>query len=205
MKMESDIEARSSDFSSVADSVFQTLLTITTILSGVYASVGFGWFSQAMLEPHPGTPITPEMMTQAMIGIFLGLIFILPLVSVLMSWAYSRFGDSVVWRTASWSGLIYCLSQDFVGVAALIAFPLYMSEGGPAGMLLIVAGAIVIIPPFILGAIFGYRIGMRYCNVITRLEVSKRKAVSASIVYVFLMLSIQTFLALFLLFSVGAL
>ena len=203
--MESDIEAKSSNFGSIADSIFQTLLTITTILSGVYASVGFGWFSQAMLEPHPGTPITPEMLTQAMIGIVLGLIFILPLVSVLMTWAYSRFGDSVIWRIASWSGLIYCLSQDFVGVAALIAFPLYASGGGPTGMLLIVAGAIVIIPPPIMGALFGYKVGMRYYNIMTGLEVSKRKVVSVSILYVLLMLSIQTMLGLFLLFSIGSL
>ena len=203
--MESDIEAKSSNFGSIADSIFQTLLTITTILSGVYASVGFGWFSQAMLEPHPGTSITPEMLTQAMIGIFLGMIFILPLVSVLMTWAYSRFDDSIIWRIASWSGLIYCLSQDFVGVAALIAFPLYASGGGPSGMLLIVAGAIVIIPPPILGAVFGYKVGKRYCSVMTRLEASKRKIASVSVAYVLLMLSIQAVLGLFLLFSIGSL
>jgi hypothetical protein len=34
----------SPNFKDVADQVFGTLLTITTILSGVYASIAFGWF-----------------------------------------------------------------------------------------------------------------------------------------------------------------
>ena len=203
--MESDKEVVEFNFQSEADSVFQTLLTVTTILSGVYASVAFGWFSAAVLEPHPGTPITPEMLTQALIGIFLGLIFILPLVSVLMTWAYSRFSDSIAWRTASWSGLIYCLSQDFVGVAALIAFPLYASGGGPVGLILIVAGAIVIIPPPIIGAFFGYKVGMKYSNIMTRFEIRKKEIAVASFGSVVLMLSIQVLLGLILLLSVGAL
>jgi len=37
---------QSSDFGVVADSVFETLLTIAAILSGVYASITFGWFGQ---------------------------------------------------------------------------------------------------------------------------------------------------------------
>ena len=44
----------STDFREVADQVFGTLLTITTILSGVYASITFGWFRQAMITPHEG-------------------------------------------------------------------------------------------------------------------------------------------------------
>ena len=66
----------SSDFKDVADSVFETLITVTTILSGVYVSITFGWFGQAMIEPHPGEPMRPEMLTQASMGIILGLIFI---------------------------------------------------------------------------------------------------------------------------------
>jgi hypothetical protein len=51
-----------SNFKDAADEIFGTLLTITTILSGVYVSITFGWFGQAMIEPHPGKPMTPEML-----------------------------------------------------------------------------------------------------------------------------------------------
>jgi len=70
--MESGVKANPSDFKVVADSVFETLLTITTILSGVYVSITFDWFAQALAEPHPGEPIKPEMLTQATTGIILG-------------------------------------------------------------------------------------------------------------------------------------
>jgi hypothetical protein len=83
-----------SDFRHVADEVFGTLLTITTILSGVYVSVTFGWFGQAMIEPHPGGPMTYEMLATAIIGIMLGTVFILPLVFILLSWALAKFRDS---------------------------------------------------------------------------------------------------------------
>ena len=53
----------SPDFKDVADQVFGTLLTITTIRSGVYASITFGWFGQAMTAPHPGEPMTYEMLS----------------------------------------------------------------------------------------------------------------------------------------------
>ena len=92
------------DFEATADSVFQTLLTITTILSSIYVSITFGWFGQAMFEPHPGEAMTAEMVTTAIVGIFLGLMFIFPLVYVLMAWALSRFKNSAIWRTAAWSG-----------------------------------------------------------------------------------------------------
>jgi hypothetical protein len=72
-------------FKEVADQVFGTLLTITTILSGVYASIAFGWFGQAMITPHEGGPMAPEMVAAAIVGIFLGVVFILPLVFVLIS------------------------------------------------------------------------------------------------------------------------
>ena len=51
-------EGVNADFRDTADEVFGTLLTITTILSGVYVSVTFGWFGQAMIESHPGGSIT---------------------------------------------------------------------------------------------------------------------------------------------------
>jgi hypothetical protein len=104
--MEASNRGISSNFRHVADEIFGTLLTITTILSGVYVSITFGWFGQAMIEPHPGGSMTPEMLAQAITGITLGLIFILPLVFILMSWAFSKFRNSPAWGTAAWSGLL---------------------------------------------------------------------------------------------------
>ncbi|MHA1924756.1 MAG: hypothetical protein ACW974_02465, partial [Candidatus Thorarchaeota archaeon] len=78
--MESDVNVGLPDFKNLVDSTFETLLTITTILSGVYVAVSFDWFAQALAEPHPGEPMSPEMVTQAIMGVFLGLIFIMPLV-----------------------------------------------------------------------------------------------------------------------------
>ena len=100
----------SPNFKDVADQVFGTLLTITTILSGVYASITFGLFGQAMITPHESGPMTSEMLAAAIVGIFLGVIFIFPLVFILLSWALAKFRNSSAWATAAWSGLIYCLA-----------------------------------------------------------------------------------------------
>ena len=51
-------EKVAADFRDIADEVFGTILMITTILSGVYVSVTFGWFGQAMIEPHPRGSMT---------------------------------------------------------------------------------------------------------------------------------------------------
>jgi len=154
---------QSSDFGVVADSVFETLLTITTILSGVYVSITFGWFGQAMIEPHPGEPMKPEMVTQATAGIILGLIFILPLVHILVAWALSKFRHSVTWKAVAWSGLIYCLTQDFIGLLALFEFPL-IASGTLVGSLLIAAGAFVVLTPPFFGGVLGYRLGIGYSH-----------------------------------------
>lgn len=58
----------SPDFGVMADSVFQTLLTVATILSGMYVAITFGWFAQALSEPYPGEPMKPEMVAQARWG-----------------------------------------------------------------------------------------------------------------------------------------
>ena len=101
----------STDFQSVADSVFGTLLTITTILSGLYIGMAFGWFEGAI-----GQATTTQVLQQATIGIVVSLVFILPLILVLMAWALSKFSNSIAWRGVAWSGLIYCLAQDFIGL-----------------------------------------------------------------------------------------
>jgi len=154
---------QSSDFGVVADSVFETLLTITTILSGIYVSITFGWFGQAMIEPHPGEPMSPEVLTQATAGIILGLIFILPLVHILVAWALSKFRHSVTWKAVAWSGLIYCLTQDFIGLLALFEFPL-IASGTLVGSLLIAAGAFVVLTPPFFGGVLGYRLGIGYSH-----------------------------------------
>lgn len=194
---------QSSDFGVVADSVFQTLLTITTILSGVYVSITFGWFGQAMIEPHPGEPMKPEMVTQATTGIILGLIFILPLVQILMAWALSRFRHSHTWKTVAWSGLIYCLTQDFIGLLALFEFPL-IASGALVGSLLIAAGALVVLPPPLFGAVLGYRLGIGYSHSMSPVQAGKGRIALAALLAVGSILAIQGALGLLLLFPTGA-
>jgi hypothetical protein len=188
----------SSDFRDVADKIFGTLLTITTILSGVYVSVTFGWFGQAMIEPHPGEAMKPEMLAQAITGITLGLVFILPLVFILLSWAFSKFRNSAAWGTAAWSGLIYCLAQDFIGIVALFSFSL-IATGAIIGLSLIVAGAFVLLVPPVLGILLGYRIGVRYSESSQAVEGGRGWHAVPAVVMVFLILVVQGLLVAFLL------
>ena len=192
------------DFIAVADSVFQTLLTITTILSGVYVSITFGWFAQAMAEPHPGEPMKPEMLSQAMVGIILGLIFIWPLVLILVAWAFSKFRNSTRWRTAAWSGLIYCLTQDFIGLFALLGISM-IAAGAVVESTLIVTGASVILIPPIVGTIIGYRVGNRYRLSKSGLEKRHERPALTTLLMIILILVIQALLGVFLVYSVGAL
>ena len=191
--MEESNRGISSDFKDAADEIFGTLLTITTILSGVYISITFGWFGQAMIEPHPGEPMRPEMLAQAITGITLGLIFIVPLVFILVSWALSKFRNSAAWGTAAWSGLIYCLVQDFIGVVALFSF--YLIATAPIiGLSMIAVGAFVLLPPPILGTLIGYRIGMKYSQSTQKAERGKRRRGTPAVVMVLLILVVQALL-----------
>jgi hypothetical protein len=196
--LESDLIREVTDFKELVDSAFNTLLTITTILSGVYVAVSFDWFSSAMAAPHPGEPMNPEMITQATMGVFLGLIFILPLVLVLLAWALSKFRYSTVWRTVAWSGLLYCLAQDFVGVLALLAIPMIM-ENVLVGPLILAVIGVVIVPPTILGIVLGYRVSVRYDRDILQPKAQTRRYAVTASVTVFTMLSIQALLGLFIL------
>jgi hypothetical protein len=192
----------SPNFKEVADQVFGTLLTITTILSGVYASITFGWFGTAMITPHEGGPMMPEMLAAAIVGIFLGMVFILPLVFILLSWAFAKFRNSTAWGTAAWSGLIYCLAQDFVGIVALFSFSL-IATGAIIGTTLIVAGAFVLLIPPILGILIGHRIGVRYSQLDQTAQKGKRHVTTPAVVMVFLILVIQTSLVAFLFLAGG--
>ena len=196
--MESDANIGSPDFKKIVDSAFETLLTITTILSGVYVAVSFDWFAQAMAQPHPGEPMSPEMVTQAIMGVFLGLIFILPLVIVVLAWALSKLWGSSPWRTVAWSGLLYCLAQDFVGVLALLAIPL-IAENVFLGPLLIAAIVFVIIVPTTLGITLGYRVTVRYDQDLLRLGARKRRYALTAVLTIIAILSIQAILGLFIL------
>jgi hypothetical protein len=195
---------RSSDFGVVADSVFGTLLTITTILSGVYVSITFGWFGQAMIEPHPGEPMKPEMVTQATAGVILGLIFILPLVHILVAWALSKFRHSLTWKVVAWSGLIYCLTQDFIGLLALFEFPL-IASGALVGSLLIAAGAFVVLTPLLFGTVLGYRLAVGYSHSMSPVQVGKGRLALTVLLAVVSVLAIQGALGLVLLYPTGLL
>jgi len=196
--MESEANLGLSDFKNLVDSAFETILTITTILSGVYVAVSFDWFSQALAEPHPGEPMSPEMITQAIMGVFLGLIFILPLVLILLAWALSKFWGSSTWRTVAWSGLLYCLAQDFVGVLALLALPL-IAANVFVGPILIAAIVFVVVIPTILGVALGYRVTVRYDQDLLRLGARKRRYALTAILAIVTILVIQAILGLFIL------
>jgi len=174
-----------SDFKSVADSVFGTLLTITTLLSGLYIGMAFGWFEGAI-----GEATTPDMIQQATIGIVVSLVFILPLVLVLMAWALSKFSGSIKWRNVAWSGLIYCLTQDFIGLVAMFVFSLMMAGAINQGVTSIVLPLVVSIPP-VLGVVFGYRVSSRYTP-----DLSKRRHALTALITIITLLSIQATLAL---------
>jgi hypothetical protein len=195
LELDSDVNVGSPDFKNLVDSTFETLLTITTILSGVYVAVSFDWFAQAVAEPHPGEPMSPEMVTQAITGVFLGLIFILPLVLVLLAWAMSKFRGSSSWRTAAWSGLLYCLAQDFVGVLALLAFPL-IAENIFIGPLLVAAFVFVIIVPTTLGIALGYQVTVRYDQDLLRLGARKRRYALTATITIIAILCIQAILGM---------
>jgi uncharacterized membrane protein YidH (DUF202 family) len=192
----------SPNFKEVADQVFGTLLTITTILSGVYASITFGWFGTAMITPHEGGPMTPEIMAAALVGIFLGMVFIFPLVLILLSWALAKFRNSTAWGTAAWSGLIYCLAQDFIGIVAMFSFSL-IATGAIIGTTLIISGAFVLLVPPILGILIGHRVGVRYNQLDQTAQKGKRHASTPAVVMVLLILVIQTSLVAFLFLAGG--
>jgi len=192
--MEENNKGASSDFKDIADQVFGTLLTITTILSGVYISVSFGWFGQAFMAPHPSEPMTAEMLGWAIFGIVLGMVFILPLVFILLSWALAKFRNSITWRTAAWSGLIYCLVQDCIGIVALFSFSL-IASGAIIGITLIAAGAFVLLTPPIFSILIGHKIGVKYSQLS---QAGKGHLDKPVVIMVFLILAVQASLVAYL-------
>jgi hypothetical protein len=200
--METD-KNTSIDFKAAANEVFGTLLTITTILSGVYVSITFGWFGTAMITPHPGEPMTYEMLAFAVVGIFLGLAFILPLVFILLAWAFAKFRNSAAWGTAAWAGLIYCLVQDFIGIVAMFSFSL-IATGAIIGLTLTVAGAFVVLIPPICGMLIGHRVGVRYCHLDPQGQARWRHPAIPAVMMVVAILAVQAALVT-VLFMGGAL
>jgi len=157
-----------------------------------------------MIEPHPGEPTKPEMLIQATAGIILGLIFILPLVNIPVAWALSKFRHPVTWKAVAWSGLIYCLAQDFIGLLALFSFPLIASQA-LVGSLLIAAGAFVVLPPPLFGAVLGYRLGIGYSHSLSPVQVGKGRLALTTLLAVVSILAIQGALGLILLYPTGLL
>ena len=179
------MEKDSSDFKTVADSVFGTLLTITTILSGMYMGIAIDLFKKVISEPT-----SPEVVEQATMGIIFGLIFILPLMLILMAWALAKFRDSITWRTVAWSGLIYCLTQDFVGLVALFGFSMILAGLIYHGITMSVIPLVVLIPPAF-GLALGYRVSIRYSP-----DLPRKKHVLTALLTIVLLLAIQGALGL---------
>jgi hypothetical protein len=111
-----------------------------------------------------------------------------------MAWAFSKFRNSITWRTVSWSGLIYCLTQDLIGIVALFGFTL-IATGALVDVTLIAIGAFVILLPTILGAVLGYKIAIRYSYGMT-LETKKRRQALTAVSTVIFILIIQVLLVL---------
>jgi len=114
-----------------------------------------------------------------------------------MAWAFSRFRNSIAWRTTAWSGSIYCLTQDLIGLVALFGIVL-IEAGAFVGFLLIATGAFVILTPSILGAVLGYRVGIRYSHSMSTAETRKRRHASTALLMTASILVIQAMLGLLL-------
>jgi hypothetical protein len=114
-----------------------------------------------------------------------------------MSWAFAKFRNSATWAIAAWSGLIYCLTQDFIGIVALFSFSL-IATGAIIGLSMIVAGAFVLLVPPVLGIFLGFRIGNRYTHFTQAAKRGKERKAAPVIVMVFLILVVQALLAAFL-------
>jgi len=183
------MKKNSINFKDKADSAFKTLLTVTTILSGVYISMTFGWFSSYF------TDVKPENLQIAMTGVIFGLIFILPLVVILVSWALSQFRDSVTWRIVSWAGLIYCLTQDFIGIVGLFGFSLILAGILHHGLTMTLAPFVLLVPP-VLGSVLSYRVGVGYSRSLQIAERRKGRYALTALLGVISILVIQGLLGL---------
>lgn len=187
------MKTNSPDFKAAADSVFQTLLTITTILSGAYTAITFNWFSQYMV-----TPRDPRMLELAASGNILGLMFILPLVIILVGWAFSKLRDSIMWRTMAWTSLIYCLTQDFIGIIAIFTASLTLTGVVHHTVTELAFPSVIGIPPLVAG-VLGYRVSTGYSRSMIASPRKRRRglAVFAGLA---LVLGIQVVLGLLLLY-----
>ena len=181
------------DFKKNADSMFEILLTITTILSGTYTAITFNWFSQYMV-----TPTDPRMIELATSGNILGLMFILPLVIVIVGWALSKLRDSIKWRVISWAGLIYCLTQDFIGIIALFTASLIISQLVHHTITDIALPFVLLIPPFV-ATVLGYSVSKGYSRTM-EMPIKRRGLVGAVLTGIALILIIQIFLGVLLLY-----
>jgi hypothetical protein len=132
------------DYLYVADSVFEILLTITTILTGSYSAIalgGYDWHHSCFK-------------------------YLLYLWCLSYSYGrYQKFRKSLLLKTVAWSGLTYILTQDFLGVVAMFVLALIFLELIDDFIVFIGIPFILIVPP-ILGASIGYRICRGYTRVL---------------------------------------
>jgi len=130
-------------------------------------------------------------------------LFFLPLVHIPVAWALSKFRHSFTWKVVAWSGLIYCLTKDFIGLLALFEFPLIASQA-LVGSLLIAAGAFVVLPPPLFGAVLGYRLGIGYSHSMSPVQAGKGGIALTALFAIGSILAIQCALGLLLLYPTGA-
>lgn len=117
-----------------------------------------------------------------------------------MTWAYSKFRGSAAWRTVAWSDLIYCLTQDLIGLIALFGVPMILVPASAVGGIYqeIVNAAIpliILIPP-VMGAAFGYNVSNGYAHSLASLEISGRRCTLTALITAVFILCIQVLLGL---------
>ncbi len=103
----------------------------------------------------------------------------------------------MAWGTAAWSGLIYCLAQDFIGIVALFSFSL-IASGAIIGLTLIAAGAFVLLTPPIFGILIGHKMGVRYCQLGQAARAGMERLDKPVVIMVFLILVVQASLVAYL-------
>ncbi len=144
------------------------------------------------------SPRDPRLLELAASGNILGLMFILPLVIILVGWAFSKLRDSVMWRTMSWAGLIYCLTQDFIGIVAIFTASLTLTGMVHHTVTEWAFPFVIAIPPLVAGLV-GYRVSGGYSKSMM-VSPGRRRRGLAVFAGVALVLGVQVALGLLLLY-----
>ncbi|MFQ6086399.1 MAG: hypothetical protein ACE5OY_09135 [Candidatus Bathyarchaeia archaeon] len=170
-----------------ADSAFDILLVVTTIMSGAYIGLCLDWVSLVFEGPARKLEI--------FLGSMFALIILWPLVIVIIAYAISKFrGFSVELRTVSSTGLIYCLSQDVLATVITMLVAL-----GAVGM--VTTRIAWLLPVFaglspVFAVVLGYRIALVYGRALPEGEIRRGRYALIVLLTVFAIGAIRVLLIL---------